>query len=146
MKLSECETHEAELRRQYIKASPSSRWSIIEQRLSYPDARPNLLIARVAAVEALARSIALHSNNSTPTESDYKVLKHKRCKELLERVALVKSGIHADQVFGIDDLENLQCAEKYRDLLVHECTFLGQGYSADLISACDRIIERLRAL
>ncbi len=146
MRLSDCESHEAELRRTYVAASPAYRWSVIEQRMSNPDAGPNLLVVRVAAVEALARSVALHTIYPNPTEADYAALKFKRCRVLLEDVALAKCGSSAAQIFGLADVETLQCAEKYRDLLVHECTFLRQGYSADLISACDRILQKLRAL
>jgi hypothetical protein len=144
MKRTDCEMHEEKLRQMYIATLPAKRWGTIKQRLASPESGPNLLIIYVSAVEALARSIAVHS--STAPEIAYKKLKFQRAKDLLEIVAEKRLQKTASDVFGAQDFESFECAEKYRDLLVHECTSLRQGFTGEMIQVCDRILTRLRKI
>jgi len=50
-----------DLRESYVGSLPRQRLHIIEQRLSNPHASPNVLVTKVASIEALARSLVMAS-------------------------------------------------------------------------------------
>lgn len=144
MKLTDCEKHEKQLRQDYVNASPAKRWNVIRQRLEFPACGPNLLVAHVAAVESLARSIALNprAGIAVPT---YEKLRQKNARDLLAMVARQRDKT-PEELFTGSDWESMECAEIYRNLLVHEGTFLRQGITTELVGVCKRVIECLRKL
>ena len=149
MKFKECEKHESKLRETYINFDPLQRHGIIKQRLENLDGRPNELIVRVSAVEAMARSIVLDlaTYDGLSREEKYEEVKFKRANELLEEICSHRKVLKKpDEVFGASEIENFKCAEKYRDLLVHECTYLRQGTSNELIESTKTVLSRLLAL
>lgn len=149
MKFEDCEKLEAKLRENYINFTPEQRISVISQRLENTDSRPNFLVTLVSAVEALARSILLDLATSDGKQKNdtYKRIKRKRARYLIESICAHES-VNSDTtgVFGKEHFENLKCAEKYRDLLVHEATYLAQGISTELIDSTQKIYSTLELI
>ena len=148
MKFEECKKHESNLRETYIKSHPLKRHGIIKERLENLDGLPNELIVMVSAVEAMARSIILDlaTDDGISREEKYDEVKFKRANKLLEEICSHrKVSKTPDEVFGASEIENFKCAEKYRDLLVHECTYLRQGISIVLIDSTKKVLSRLLA-
>src|SRR4051794_27989937 len=56
------------IRAAYVSSLPRQRLHVISQRLENPTHGPNLLVTCVSAVEALARSLAMHAKGPTKTQ------------------------------------------------------------------------------
>jgi len=129
----------------YINSLPRQRLSVIRQRLANPNHGPNTLVTRVSAVEALARSLVMHGSSKAghPPSSQYGRFRAADPDKLvafyLEQLRLEKP----DQVFGQATWQRFRYAVSYRNLLVHECTYLGQDKYPYLEQACDLILAKL---
>src|SRR5206468_2754030 len=137
--------HLAELRKSYVEATPGQRYSIARQRIENLEHGPNVLVACVAAVEGLARSLAMHREalrGAKPLDlkaqlsAIYPKYKWKGPEELIEQYLLDQGLASAPNFFGGDTWERLHYAIEYRNVLAHECTYLGQDRSPALIEAC----------
>lgn len=85
--------YEAELaaiRATYVCATPRQRLHIIRQRLNDHHVGPNCLVTAVSAVEALARTLALHAACETKIEISTNYLKYRNRKP--ERLIRGSSG------------------------------------------------------
>ena len=135
----------ARLRHDYIEATPKQRLHVARQRIRYPGHRPNRLVTYVAAVEAFARSLAMHAHASTTEELSalYTEYHRKGAEELItEYLTGVKVG-DPSAYFGDETWRLFGFAVKFRNLLVHECTYVGDPYSTPLIDACEQVIRKL---
>ena len=142
----------AKLRKSYVEATPSQRYSIARQRIGNLEHGPNVLVACVAAVEGLARSLAMHvatpvgvkpSDIKAELSAIYSKYKWKGPEELIEQYLLDQKLPSAPDFFGSDTWERLHYAIEYRNVLVHECTYLGQDRSPSLIQACQAVLHKL---
>lgn len=61
-------TELSDLRSRYVSVHPQSRLNVIRQRLAQAEIGPTRLVTVVSAVEALARSIAIHSSARTKAD------------------------------------------------------------------------------
>jgi hypothetical protein len=52
----------------------------------------------------------------------------------------------AQSYFGRDIWDKIGFALDYRNLIAHECTYLGQDKYPDLIRACEHVIRKLAEL
>lgn len=151
---AEYDAHLAELRRLYVESTPRQRYGMGRNRITNPEHGPNVLVACVSAVEGLARSLAMHQDAlSRVSASDvkpelsaiYPQYKHKGTEELIEQY-LKRAGLPSPpEYFGEDTWERLHYAVEYRNVLAHECTYLGQDRSPALIEACQQILDKLAA-
>ena len=57
-----------QIRTAYVCSLPSQRLHIIAQRLENPAHGPNLLVTHVSAIEALARSLAMHAKGQSKAQ------------------------------------------------------------------------------
>lgn len=140
--------HLIELREAYVKASPQMRLNVALQRIKNPTCGANQIIQIVSAVEGFARSLAVHRNNLiTGEEIDaaYKKLKSKGPKQIIEYICEIEKLNRAD-LFPEEQWELFEYAIKYRNLLIHECTFLGQDKFPQLIDSTLYIFEKLREI
>lgn len=141
--IQEYEDHLKKLRQLYIDGTLSQRIAIVRQRVMNPNCGPNQLCNTLGALEAIARAILLDlkiNEGQTKVEA-YKKIKLSNATKLIEGICAAK-GISPTDVFG-QDWELIQYAEKYRNLLTHEGTFLREGYSSQLIEACNRAINTI---
>ncbi len=148
------DAHLAELRNLYVEATPRQRYRIGRDRIDNPEHGPNVLVACVSAVEGLARSLAMHqdvlsrvsaSDVKNEVSAVYSRYKHKGPEELIEQF-LRSAGLPSpSQYFGEDAWERMHYAIEYRNVLAHECTYLGQDRSPALIEACQHVLHKLAA-
>lgn len=143
----ELDTHRTELRKIYVNSSPRQRLRVALQRISNTDHEPNLLVTRVSAVEAVARSLLVHqlATSETTALTFYDIFRNTGPTALVEAYRLAKNGVPAVEVIGADQWELFGQAVSYRNLLVHECTYLGQDKTPALIGACKAVLNHLAA-
>lgn len=145
MKELDYATELASIRATYVESRPAQRLHILSQRLANPEHGPNLLVTHVSAVEAFARSLAMHRKAKTKTElrALYPTYRNRKVDDLLsEYLADLEQG-SPDEVFGETVWQLFGHAVTARNLLVHECTYLGQDKYLQLMDACDSIINTL---
>jgi hypothetical protein len=151
---AEYEQDLARLRKDYVEATPRQRYSVARQRIEHPGHGPNVLVACVAAVEGLARSLAMHREASRDVESPglkaqlsaiYPKYKRKNPEELIAQYLLDRGLAAPPDFFGTETWERFHYAIEYRNVLAHECTYLGQDRSPALIEACEAVLHRLAA-
>jgi hypothetical protein len=143
--------YEAELatiRATYVCATPRQRLAIIRQRLSDHHFGPNRLVTAVSAVEAFARTLAMHANFGTKDElsGNYTKYSHRKPGVLIREYLAAKGIADAKAFFGEDTWQLFGYAVKYRNLLAHECTYLGMDKFPSLIDACEEILSVLAKL
>lgn len=141
--IQEFEDHVKKLRQSYVNATLSQRISVARQRMDNTDCGPNRLCTTFGALEAMARAVLLERmiKNSHPNLKAYEKIRLWNATKLIESIC-AEQGISATDFFG-QDWEVIQCAEKYRNLLTHEATFLREDYSSQLIGACQRGINKI---
>ena len=144
---SDYDQHLAELRKLYVEATPRQRYGIAQQRITNPEHGPNVLVACVSAVEGLARSLAMHLHASTKADlsSLYPKYKWRGPAELIEQYLFERGLPSPRDHFGGEVWERFLYAVEYRNVLAHECTYLGQDRSPSLIDACETILHKLAA-
>ena len=63
--------------------------------------------------------------------------------ELVEEVLRLRGALRGAQHYGIEAWEMFEVAARYRDLIVHECTYVGQDRHPHLIAAADTVLRGL---
>jgi hypothetical protein len=135
----------AAIRRSYVEATPKQRLSIAKQRIRYPEHGPNVLVANVSAVEGFARCLAMHCHAKTKAELSvlYPKYRFKSAEELIGEYLSARGLGEPRAFFGGDAWELFQVAVEFRNLLAHECTYLGQDKSPALVDACQSVLSAL---
>ena len=143
--------HWDQLRIDYVNATPRQRLGPIVSRLLDPlHWGPNLLITGISAVEAFARCLvvdALAKARKTKRIAVYDDVKELNAVDLvLQYLALRKAGPPA-RVFGEDCWRSFaQAVNRYRHVVLHECTYLNGGKLQELNRACQEVFVRLVGL
>ena len=135
----------AVIRRSYVEATPKQRLSIAKQRSRYPEHGPNVLVANVSAVEGFARCLAMHCHASSKAELSvlYPKYRFKGAEDLIGEYLLARGLGEPRVFFGADVWELFQVAVEFRNLLAHECTYIGQDKSPALVDACQAVLSAL---
>ena len=133
------------IRDHYVTAAPRQRLSIIRQRLEDHHFGPNRLVTSVSAVEALARCLVMHETTTSKVQlrSSYGKYKDRPPKSLVQEFLRSRGITDATQFFAEDTWRLFGYAVDYRNLLTHECTYLGQDKFPELIAACEEVLNRL---
>ena len=144
---SDYDQHLAELRKLYVEATPRQRYGIAQQRIANPEHGPNVLVACVSAVEGLARSLTMHLHASSKADLSrlYPTYKWRGPAELIEQYLSERRLPSPSDHFGDAVWERFLYAVEYRNVLAHECTYLGQDRSPSLVEACQAILHKLAA-
>jgi hypothetical protein len=102
------------------------------------------LITVVSAVEALARSLVVHAPGRPASSSHfrYQQVRLKAPLELVEEALRLYGAVPAVEQYGDHTWQLFELAHKYRNLVVHECTYLGQDKYPALIGASERSAGR----
>ena len=134
-----------ELRSLYIKGNLSQRYRIARERLANPDHGPNLLVTAVAALEGFARAIAVKElvANGTALETAYAELQFTKPIALITDHVLPAHEVRPEDAFEACQWELLPEAVEFRNLLVHEATYLAGGTSRRLAAAAEHVFDRL---
>lgn len=139
--------HPDELQRAYATATPAARLRVIKQRLAsaHGEMGSTRLVTMVSAVEALARSLVVHSSGrpSSTAEMRHRQFRNVGPVELVEEVLRLRGALRAAQYFDGESWELFEVAIRYRDLIVHECTYVGQDRHPHLIAAAEAVLRGL---
>ena len=135
------------LRDQYVTATLRQRAGKAVERLRHPSAYPNLLVSRIAGIEALARSLMMHTEATTKNDlrNIYKKYRYRKTHTLVADYCRYRSKEPADY-FGPREWRLFKLAVQYRNLLIHECTFLGHQKFTPLEDACATVFQKLVSL
>ena len=144
---TEYEQHLADLRRLYVESTPRQRLHLATQRIQNPEHGPNRLVTSVAAVEGFARSLAMHCHATSKTNLSeiYPRFRFKGPEELIEEFLRFGNRGAPNDFFASGDWRLFKFAVQYRNVLTHECTYLGQDTFPELIFACYRVLSALSA-
>ena len=136
------------IRDNYVTATPRQRLSIIRQRLEDHHFGPNRLVTAVSAVEALARTLAMHHKAKTRSQlkSLYGRYKDRSPKTLVQEYLAAQGVTDPTAFFQEDTWRLFGYAVEYRNLLAHECTYLGLDKFPTLIEACEEVLNALAKL
>jgi hypothetical protein len=136
------------IRDRYITATPRQRLSVIRQRLEDHHFGANRVVTSVSAVEALARCLVLHGRAKSKTEKRTLYCRYRdlESKTLVKEYLKSRGIADAKTFFGADNWRLFQYAVSYRNLLVHECTYLGLDKFPALIEACETVLDKLAKL
>ena len=137
-----------EIRDVYVCSTPQQRLRIIQLRLNDPDSGPNRLVTVVSAVEALARTLAMHACFSSKHDMsvNYPKYRNRKPADLICEYLLSKGITDPKTIFKEDNWLLFDYAVQSRNLLTHECTYLGQGNYQALIQVCEEVLEELTKL
>jgi hypothetical protein len=136
-----------QLRSTYVVLKPSARLAMVRQRLakSEGESAATRLVATLAAVEALARSLVVHAPHRPPATAPirYQQMRTTGALELVEEALKVYGSPPAVDVFGAQDWDRFEIATLYRDTLVHECTAPAADKYPMLVESAERVLETL---
>jgi len=145
--MNELLQHPAELQRAHAMATPAARLRAIRQRLAGAHGEPGStrLVTVVAAAEALARSLVVHAAGRPASTAE---MRHRQFRdagpvELVQEVLRLRGAAPGAQHFGREDWELFEAAACYRDLIVHECTSIGQDRHPHLVAATEAVLRGL---
>ena len=145
--MNELLEHPDELQRAYAMATPAARLRVIKQRLAsaYGELGPTRLVTTVSAVEALARSLVVHAAGRPASTAE---MRHRQFRdlgpvELVEEVLRLRGAGRAVDHYDRETWELFEAAARYRDLIVHECTFVGQDRHPYLVAAAETVLRGL---
>lgn len=136
------------LREIYVNATPRQRISVAQDRIKYPACSPNQLVQIVAAAESLARTITIYQRAKTKKDlkKEYTKVKLIGPAKLIKDYICPKIGKTPTKLLGRSTWQKFKFAVKYRNLLIHECTFLDRRISTEMIKAAENTFEKLKTL
>jgi hypothetical protein len=129
----------------YIHLHPKHRLHIIRQRLEQSEIGPTRLVTVVSAVEGISRSLIVYekAKSHDETEQAYASCKDRTADVLVQDVLKNYQLADAAKYFLEDTWPLFREAVNYRNLIVHECTFLGQDKYPSLIQATNDVFDTL---
>lgn len=134
-----------ELRRLYVKATLRQRYRVAINRIDSPHIGPSLLVNVVSALEGFARAVALRSlvQRGMPIKQAYNCLRNIGPIVLIREHICRAYNVAPKTAFGDDAWAQLPDAVAFRNLLVHEATYLHGGTCNRLIAASRHILDTL---
>jgi hypothetical protein len=139
--------HVDELQRACALATPAARLRMIRQRLAAAHAETGTmrLVTIVSAVEALARSLVVHSSGrpASTAEMRHRQFRATAAPELVEEVLQLRDAPRAATHFGAESWSAFEIAVRHRDLVVHECATVDRELHDYLFAAAEGVLEGL---
>jgi hypothetical protein len=136
-----------QLRSSSVVMKPSARLAAVRQRLAKAEVEGGAtrLVAAVAAVEALARSLVVHAPQRSPATAHlrYQQVRATGALPLVEETLRIYGAPPPTEFFGGDAWDGFEVAQLFRDVIVHECTVPGHDRYPLLIQATERVLEGL---
>jgi hypothetical protein len=136
-----------QLRKTYAASRPAARLGVIRQRLARAEREigATRLVTVVSAVEALARSLVVHAPGRPASTSHfrYQQVRRKAPLELVEEALRLHGAVPPVEQYGDETWQLFELAHDCRNLVVHECTSLGQDKYPALIAAAGRVLDGL---
>ena len=140
------EKHLKKLREQYVRSYPRQRLNIAKQRINNPSHGPNLIVTYVSAIEGILRSLVVwnETDSDRPKAGTHCKYKYIGVSKLYDKY-LEQRNVKSEEIIAAEKYELIGYAVEYRNLLAHECTYLGQDKYLDLIVACQEFLSGLCA-
>lgn len=145
--MNELLEHPDELQRAYAMATPAARLRVIKQRLAsaHGEMGSTRLVTLVSAVEALARSLVVHAPGRPASTAE---MRHRQFRttgpvELVAEVLRLRGAPQPALHFDGETWDLFEVAARYRDLIVHECTYVGPDRHPYLIAATEAVLRGL---
>lgn len=134
------ETHLKELREIYYRSYPAQRLKIAKESIENPEHGPNLLVTHVSAIEGILRSLVvwLETTDTRPSSDTYESYRKWGVDALYRKYCALKG---VGEVAPEATYKLVSYAVEYRNLLAHECTYLGQDKYPELIDACKTFLS-----
>ena len=138
------EDHLKKLREQYVRSHPRQRVNIAKQRINNPSHGPNLIVTYVSAIEGILRSLVVwnETGSDRPKAGTYYKYKYTGVSKLYDKY-LEQRDVKSEEIIAAEKYELVGYAVEYRNLLAHECTYLGQDKYPDLLDACEEFLSGL---
>lgn len=138
-------TELSDLRNRYVSVHPQSRLNVICKRLAQAEIGPTRLVTVVSAVEALARSLVIHTSSRTKAEIArvYESYRFEKPEMLVKEFLNWHGHLDPEIYFQEDTWSLFLSAVGFRNLIVHECTYLGQDKFPSLIQASEEVLSAL---
>lgn len=138
-----------ELRRVFAHSRPATRLSAIRLRLAgvRGESGPAGLIANMAAVEALARSLVVHAPGRPASTAHirYQQVREQSAPALVEEALRLHGAQSPGELFGEETFRMFALADQHRDLAVHEFSIPDREATAQMITACEQVLKGLVA-
>ncbi|MBN8746370.1 Uncharacterised protein [Xylophilus ampelinus] len=133
------------LRKVYVDSTPWQRYGIIKRRLAHEEIGPVRMCTMVSAVEALARSIVLQHEVDQGADRDtvYRRIWRDGPQKLTERALAIHGRTIESAGFAGDAWALFLLANEFRNLVMHECTYLGQDKFPSLIAGAENVLAVL---
>lgn len=133
------------LREQYVTATPRQRLAKARQRILNVHAYPNQLVTHVSAVEGVARALLMHERAKAKVElrAIYGKYKNREAHTLVAEYLAAKGFPDPAASIGANEWQQFRHAVDYRNLLVHECTYLGLEKFDLLVNGCNAVLAKL---
>jgi len=134
-----------ELRRLYIRATPRQRYKVAIERITNAASGPSLLVTVMSALEGFARCVAVRGmmRDGHTFDGAYGRLRNLGPVELIADYICAPSHIAPQELCGTLAWAQLPEAVSFRNLLVHEATYLHGGTCKRLTSAARHILDTL---
>lgn len=133
------------LRQIYESVSPRQRLGVIRKRLLEDEIGATKLITVVSAVEGLARCLVVHLKTNDPANiiNVYRTHRKKDPESLVAEFFKLSGIVEPKHHFTDDTWPLFREAIEFRNLVVHECTYLGQDKYPSLISSTLEVLEEM---
>jgi len=139
--------HLSLLRSSYITLNTEQRFRVARERIKEGGSYPNLIVVYVSAIEGVLRSLVVQLEaqaSGLDKQSCYEKNERESVKSLLKKYTKLKMRNNKTiKLVDKSTLELVDYAVLYRNLLVHDCTYLREGISIKLIEACQLFLEAL---
>jgi hypothetical protein len=137
-----------ELRALYVRGNLPQRYSVAAARIANPEHGPNQVVAAVAALEGFSRAVAVRAavTRGTTLEGAYADLRRARPLDLILNHVLPALNVTPATAFDAEKWALVPKAIEFRNLLVHEATYLHGGTCRDLVEATVHVFERIAEL
>jgi hypothetical protein len=135
-----------ELRRAYVLATPRQRLKKVRECLDDQALKPNDVVVSLAGVEAFARCLVLHQRAKRTARSVreiYPAIRDAGAPALVAEFFRCRANAEPEAAVGERAWALLQEAVEYRNLLIHECTWLNLPKAATLVWACRLVLYRM---
>jgi hypothetical protein len=139
----------ANVRAGYVTLTPAQRMKIIGDRIADdPYNGPNKLVTMVSAVEGFARALVVQNNTVASDRMHKRYGKFRFCGPdfLVEKSLRLHRKSGASAYFEEDTWALFLLAVEFRNLVVHDATYLGGDKFPELIRACVEVLSALATL
>lgn len=143
--MSDSQIPPRELREHYLRATPRQRYQVALQRIENASSGPSLLVNVMSALEGFTRSVAVRQrvDMGETYEQAYPKVRNVGPVDLLSEHVCPTLETTPEEAFGPEAWSALPDAVDFRNLLVHEATYLHGGTCKRLTDAARHILDTL---